>query len=85
VNLLSWILFGAIAGWVATLLTGTDARYGCLMNIIIGVIGAFIGGLLVQVLTGRPFDFAFNLTSFGVAVVGAVILLAIVGLARRRA
>jgi len=84
-GLLAWIIFGAIAGWVATLITGTDARYGCLMNIVIGVIGAFIGGLVVGFLTGHPFAFAFNLVSFAVAILGAVILLAIVGLARRGA
>lgn len=82
-GLLTWIIFGALAGWVAGLITGTSHRRGCLTNIIIGVIGAFIGGLLMQLVTGRGFFFEFDLPSFAVAVVGAVILLAIAGSARR--
>ena len=82
-GLLSWIIFGALAGWAAGIITGSSARHGCLGNIIIGVVGAFIGGFLVELLTGRGFAFHFNLTSFVVAVIGSVILLAIAGAARR--
>ena len=81
---LSWIIFGALAGWVASLIAGTNRRQGCLMDIIVGVVGAFIGGLIMQFLGGRKFDFAFNLPSFGVAVLGAIILLVITGATRRR-
>lgn len=77
-----WIIFGAIAGWIASLIAGTNDRQGCLLNIIVGVVGAFIGGALMQGLTGQPFNFGFDLRSFVVAVVGAVILLALVRLAR---
>jgi uncharacterized membrane protein YeaQ/YmgE (transglycosylase-associated protein family) len=52
-------------------------------NVIIGVIGAFIGGILMRVLTGHAYWIGFDLQSFAVAVVGSVILLAIAGLARR--
>jgi uncharacterized membrane protein YeaQ/YmgE (transglycosylase-associated protein family) len=81
---LSWIIFGALAGWVASMLMGTSDRQGCLMNIIVGVIGAFIGGLLVEAFTNRSVSFAWDLRSFGVAVIGAVVLLAITGWGRRR-
>jgi len=83
-GLLSWIVFGALAGWVASILMGTNARQGCLMNIVIGVVGALLGGLLVELLTNRSVGFGWNLRSFGVAVLGAVILLAITGWGQRR-
>ncbi len=83
-GLITWIIFGALAGWVASILVGNNARQGCLMNIIVGVIGAFIGGLLMQLVTGRGFDFEFNIISFVVAVIGAVLLLVITGAGRRR-
>jgi uncharacterized membrane protein YeaQ/YmgE (transglycosylase-associated protein family) len=83
-GLLSWILFGALAGWVASLIVGTNQRQGCLMNIVVGIVGAFLGGIIMQVLTGSGVDFAWRLSSFLVAVLGAVILLVIVGAARRR-
>jgi uncharacterized membrane protein YeaQ/YmgE (transglycosylase-associated protein family) len=81
VGLLAWIVFGALAGWVASMITGR--RQGCCLNIVVGVIGAFIGGIIVQLATGRGFSLGFNLPSFAVAILGAVILLAIAGLATR--
>ena len=78
-GLLAWIIFGALAGWVASKITGRDDQMGCLTNIVVGVIGAFIGGAIVGLFTGG-FDIGFNLGSFIVAVVGAVILLAVVNL-----
>ncbi len=49
-----------------------------------GVVGAFVGGILVQFLTGNPFDFGFNIPSFVVAVIGAVVLLVLLRLIRGR-
>lgn len=83
-GILSWIIFGGLAGWVASLLVGGNERQGCIMNIIVGVVGAFIGGLLMQLLGGGEFNFDFDLTSFIVAVIGAVVLLAIVNALRGR-
>ena len=45
-GIISWIVFGALAGWVASMIAGDDARQGWLGNIIVGIIGAFIGGLI---------------------------------------
>jgi uncharacterized membrane protein YeaQ/YmgE (transglycosylase-associated protein family) len=73
-----------LAGWVASMLMGNSSRQGCLMNIIVGVLGAFLGGLLIEVLTNRSVGFGWNLRSFGVAVIGAVLLLAITGWGQRR-
>jgi uncharacterized membrane protein YeaQ/YmgE (transglycosylase-associated protein family) len=83
-GLISWVIFGALAGWVASMLMGTSARQGCLTNIIVGVVGAFIGGLIVEVLTGSDVRFAWDWRSFAVAVLGAVLLLAITGWGQRR-
>ena len=82
-GILSWILFGALAGWVASMIMGTNSRQGCITDIIVGVVGAFIGGLLMNLIGRRGVDFDWNLESFLVAVVGAIILLAITG-ARKR-
>lgn len=84
-GLIAWIVFGALAGWVASILTGRNQRQGCLTNIVVGVLGAFIGGWLVEWFTGAPVGFAWNWRSFGVAVIGAVLLLAITGWGQRRA
>jgi uncharacterized membrane protein YeaQ/YmgE (transglycosylase-associated protein family) len=83
-GLLSWIIFGALAGWVASMVMGTNSRQGCLTNIVVGVLGAFIGGILVELLTGSGVRFGWNWRSFAVAVIGAVILLAITGWGQRR-
>lgn len=80
-GLLSWIVFGLLAGWVASKITGR--AQGCCLNVVVGVVGAFLGGMLMQLVTGHGFDIGFNLPSFAVAVIGAVILLAIAGLAVR--
>ena len=81
-GIIGWFIFGALAGWVAHLLVGGEGQ-GCFMNALIGVVGAFIGGVMMKFVTNEPWDFAFNFPSFIVAVVGAVVLLAITGFARR--
>ena len=87
-DLLGWIVFGGIAGWLASIITGRNQRQGCLMNIIVGIIGAFVGGLGYSLITGGGLDFGFafsptSLVGFVVAVVGAVIFLFIVNLLTR--
>jgi uncharacterized membrane protein YeaQ/YmgE (transglycosylase-associated protein family) len=82
-GLITWIIFGALAGWVASMIAGSDERQGCFLNIVVGVVGALIGGIIVEFVTGRGFSFGFNLSSFVVAVIGAIVLLLITGMARR--
>ena len=82
-GLVSWILFGALAGWVASLIAGTSRRQGCLTDILVGVVGAFLGGLIMELVTGAGVRFAFNVRSLGVAVLGAIVLLVITGATRR--
>jgi uncharacterized membrane protein YeaQ/YmgE (transglycosylase-associated protein family) len=81
INLIIWLLLGALVGWIASMVMRTDAQQGALLNIIVGIIGAFIGGLLFGYNTINQNN--FNLTSILVSFVGAVILLAIVNLVRR--
>lgn len=82
-GLISWIIFGALAGWAANLIIGGKER-GCLTNIIIGIVGALVGGMVMQFVTGENFNFVFNMRSFVVAVLGSVILLALTGASRKR-
>lgn len=81
-GLLSWIILGALAGWLASVITGTSDRQGCLLDIVVGIVGAFLGGLIYQFLSGAQVVFGFNIGSFLIALLGAVILLLIVGLIR---
>ena len=78
-GLLAWIVFGALAGWAANLVVGGGNRrpQGCLVSILVGIVGAVLGGLIYRLVTGREKTFEFDLTSFGVAVLGAVVLLAV--------
>ena len=83
-GLLSWIIFGALAGWAASLVTGRNSRMGCFANIIIGVLGAIIGGFLYGLLTGLSFTITWSWLSFLVAVIGASLLLMVTGWYSRR-
>ncbi len=82
-DIVLWILFGALAGWIASKIMKTDAQMGALANIVVGIIGAFIGGFLVRTLTGNDVE-GFSITSLIVAILGSVILLAIVKAFNRR-
>ena len=74
-GIISWIIFGGLAGWVASMVTGRNDQMGCLGNIIAGVVGAFVGGAIYTFFTGNEFLAGFNLASFIVAVLGAVLVL----------
>lgn len=75
-NIIVWIIFGALAGWVASMITKTNAQQGIIANIVVGIVGAFIGGYLMQVIGKTGVD-GFNIKSFIVAVIGSVILLVV--------
>jgi uncharacterized membrane protein YeaQ/YmgE (transglycosylase-associated protein family) len=80
-SILGWIILGGLAGWLASALMHESE--GCLMSVIIGIVGAVIGGVVFHLLGGVGVT-GFNLWSFVVALVGAIILLAIVRAVRRR-
>jgi len=76
VNLILWILFGALAGWIASKIMNTDAEQGAVANVVVGIVGAIIGGWVARMLTGNDVT-GFNLMSLIIAIIGAVILLAV--------
>ena len=80
-GLILWLIIGGVIGWIASMIMRTDAQQGIFLNIIVGIVGAFIGGL---VLSGGSINNApLTITSFLVSLLGAVVLLAIVNLVRR--
>lgn len=79
-NILLWIILGAIAGWVADLVMASD--HGVVTDIILGIIGAFVGGFIMNSF-GQPGVTGFNLYSVIVAVIGAIILIFIGRVIRR--
>jgi uncharacterized membrane protein YeaQ/YmgE (transglycosylase-associated protein family) len=82
-NLIVWIVLGGLAGWIASMFTGRNDQMGCWANIAVGMVGAFLGGWLFN-LVGQPGVTGFNLWSFLVALVGAFVLLALLNLVTRR-
>lgn len=76
-GILSWIIFGGLAGWIASLIMKTDKKMGLLANIAVGIVGAMIGGFLMSIINKTGVT-GFNLYSFLVAVLGAVVLLFII-------
>lgn len=80
---IGWIVIGALAGWIASLVTGNDKKMGAGMNIVVGVIGGVIGGMIMNIFGGSGIT-GFNLWSLLVATVGAVVLLLIVNAVRRK-
>ena len=83
-SILLWIVFGALVGWIASLIMGTDARQGAVMNVVVGIVGAVLGGWLMSAF-GQQGVSGFNFYSFAVALVGAVALIALVRAVRRTA
>lgn len=82
VNILVWIILGGIAGWLASIVMKRDAQMGAVANIIVGIIGALIGGFIMNQFGGSGVD-GFNLSSLLVATLGAIVLLAIIGFVQR--
>lgn len=81
-GIIVWIVFGGLAGWVGSMIMGTDGQQGILLNVIVGIVGASLGGFIMNFF-GEGGVSGFNLYSFLVAVIGAVVLLYIVKLVRR--
>ncbi len=81
-----WLIVGGLLGWAASMIMGTNDRQGIFLNIVVGIVGAFIGGLLLAPLFGTGTINAgdFSIGSLLVSLVGAVVLLAIVNFFRRR-
>ncbi len=84
-NIILILIIGGILGWLASLVMRTSAQQGILLNIVVGVVGAILGGLLISPLLGNAPITAgsFDIGSLVVSFLGALILLAIVNLFRR--
>ena len=85
VNFIVWIIVGGIIGWLASIVMRTNAQQGTLMNIVVGIVGAFLAGLVLTPLLGIGTinQNNFSLPALLVSLLGAVILLAVVGFVRR--
>jgi len=73
-GIILWIIFGAIAGWIASVIMKTNSNQGTMTDIVLGVIGAIVGGFLMG-LVGQSGVNGFNLYSLGVAVIGASVVI----------
>lgn len=84
-NMVIWIVLGGLVGWLVSIVIGTDAKQGVLLNILIGVVGAFLAGISLAPLlgTGAVNHNDFSLPSLLVSLLGALVLLGIVSVVRR--
>ena len=84
-NFIIWLVVGGLIGWVASMIMRTDAQQGVILNVVVGIIGAMLGGWLLAPMlgTGTINQNDFSISGLGVSLLGAVILLAIVNLVRR--
>ena len=80
-GIIIWLVVGGVVGWLASLVMRTDAQQGILLNIVVGIVGAFLGGLIFN--RGDINDAPLNLNALLMSLVGAIILLGIVILIRR--
>ena len=84
-NFIIWLIIGGVIGWIASMIMRTDAQQGMILNVVVGIVGSFLGGLLVGPLLGAG---TINQNDFSImgllaSLIGAIILLAIVNLVRR--
>lgn len=84
-NFIIWLIVGGIIGWVASLIMKRDAQQGILLNVIVGIVGSFLGGFLIAPLlgSGTANSGDFSVMGLVASLIGAVILLAIVNLFTR--
>lgn len=84
-GIIIWLIMGGVVGWVASLIMGTDGQQGIILNVVVGVVGALIGGWLIGPLLGAgSINEGITVMSFIVSLIGAVILLAILSLFQRK-
>lgn len=84
-NIIIWLVIGGIIGWIASLIMRTDAQQGIFLNVVVGIIGAVLGGWLISPMVGSGTINQGDLSIAGllVSLIGAVILLAVVNMIRR--
>lgn len=83
-GIIVWLVMGGLVGWIASMIMGTNAQQGIILNIVVGIVGALIGGWLIGPLLGAgSINDGITVMSFIVSLIGAIILLAILSLFRR--
>ena len=84
-NFIIWLVVGGLIGWVASMIMRTDAQQGVILNVVVGIVGAMLGGWFISPLLGAGTinQNDFSLSGLVVSFLGAVVLLAIVNLVRR--
>lgn len=84
-NIIIWLVVGGVVGWLASVLMRTDAQQGIVLNVIVGIVGAALGGFFISPIVGMPTinQGVISAGSLLVSLLGAVVLLAIVNLVRR--
>ena len=80
-GLIIWLIIGGVIGWLASIVMRTDAQQGILLNIVVGIVGAFLAGLFIA--GGSINNAGIDARSLIASFIGAVVLLAIVNLVRR--
>jgi len=85
-GIILWLVIGGVIGWLASIVMRTDGSQGIFLNIVVGIIGAFLGGWLIGPLLGAPSinSGVISIGSLLVSFLGAVVLLAIVNLITRK-
>lgn len=79
-----WLIVGGVVGWLASIIMRTDGQQGIFLNVVVGIVGALVAGLVISPLVGvATINQGVSLATFLVSLVGAVILLAIVNMFRR--
>lgn len=84
-NIIIWLVVGGLIGWLASLMMKTDGQQGIILNVVVGIVGAMLGGWLISPLVGVGTinQDSFSLGALVVSFLGASILLAVVNLIRR--
>ena len=84
-NFIIWLVVGGLIGWIASMVMKTDAQQGMILNVVVGIIGAMLGGWFLAPMfgTGTINSNDFSLAGLGVSLLGAIVLLAIVNVFRR--
>ncbi len=83
ISILAWVIIGGIAGWLASKVMKTDASQGTIQDIVVGIVGAFVGGFVLNLLNVANASGEFSILSLVTAFVGSVVFLGVLKLIRR--
>lgn len=84
-SIIGWIIIGALAGWIASMIMGRNGSMGWLENIVVGIVGALVGGFIWGLISSDEFVSSFSIGTLLVAILGAIVVLFIWGAIRGKA